>query len=238
MFARLSAIGVRLALDDFGTGYSSLGYLKKAPFNKIKIDQSFVRGASIPGNRNAAIIKAIVALAETLEMETTAEGAETHDEVALIRSLGCSHVQGYIFGKPMLAGDARHLIQRGTPVEANGFTASRDARTATLRSAILHLGDRSINVRVRNISSGGLMAEGSRLPALDNRIEVEFSEGQKLAGEIRWNQDGRFGIKFDQAFSFEQIAAPRPVAAKEGTPRNRKPANAGAGRRSGSRAQH
>src|SRR3546814_17718663 len=100
MFKVLKAIGVRLALDDFGTGYSSLGYLKKAPFDKIKIDQSFVRGAAIAGNRNAAIIKAIVTLAETLGMETTAEGVELKDELALIRELGCSHIQGYIYGKP------------------------------------------------------------------------------------------------------------------------------------------
>ena len=81
MFAKLKSIGVRLALDDFGTGYSSLGYLKKAPFDKIKIDQSFVRGAAKKDSRNAAIIRAIVTLAESLGMDTTAEGAETHDEL-------------------------------------------------------------------------------------------------------------------------------------------------------------
>src|SRR3546814_15948836 len=65
-----------------------------------RIDQSFVRGAASAGNRNAAIIKAIVTLAETLGMETTAEGVELKDELALIRELGCSHIQGYIYGKP------------------------------------------------------------------------------------------------------------------------------------------
>ena len=104
-FARLKALGVRLALDDFGTGYSSLGYLKKAPFDKIKIDQSFVRGAASSTNRNGAIIRAIVTLAESLGMDTTAEGVETHDDLQLIRELGVSQVQGYIFGKPATADD-------------------------------------------------------------------------------------------------------------------------------------
>ena len=99
-FASLKALGVRLALDDFGTGYSSLGYLKKAPFDKIKIDQSFVRGAASTTNRNSAIIRAIVTLAESLGMDTTAEGVETHDDLQLIRELGVSQVQGYIFGQP------------------------------------------------------------------------------------------------------------------------------------------
>src|SRR5207302_1344475 len=83
------------ALDDFGTGYSSLGYLKKAPFDKIKIDQSFVRGAASSTNRNAAIIRAIVTLADTLGMDSCAEGVETHDDLQLIRELGVSMVQGF-----------------------------------------------------------------------------------------------------------------------------------------------
>jgi hypothetical protein len=214
MFQRLAGIGVRLALDDFGTGYSSLGYLKKAPFNKIKIDQSFVRGAAIPGNRNAAIIKAIVALAESLEMETTAEGAENHDEVALIRSLGCSHIQGYIFGKPIPAEDARHLLIRGLKVEPKGYGVSREPRLAILRSAVLHVGDQKFNVRVRNVSPGGMMAETPRNVADHSRVEIEFGEGQRFAGEVHWTQQGRVGVKFDRPFSLEQLAAPRPNITK------------------------
>jgi diguanylate cyclase (GGDEF)-like protein len=90
MFRALKAIGVRMALDDFGTGYSSLGYLKKAPFDKIKIDQSFVRGATQPGSINGAIIASIVSLAEALGMETTAEGVETFDELDLCANSGAA----------------------------------------------------------------------------------------------------------------------------------------------------
>ena len=101
MFEALKKIGVRLALDDFGTGYSSLGYLKTAPFDKIKIDQSFVRGATEPESRNGAIIAAIVALAQALDMETTAEGIESLDQLDLIRNLNVSHVQGYVYSQPV-----------------------------------------------------------------------------------------------------------------------------------------
>ena len=90
MFAALKRVGVRLALDDFGTGYSALGYLKKDLFDKIKNDQSFVRGATITGSENGAIIASIVSLAEALGMETTAEGVETLDELDPVRMLGCS----------------------------------------------------------------------------------------------------------------------------------------------------
>src|SRR6478672_6675124 len=125
-FAKLKGLGVRLALDDFGTGYSSLGYLKKAPFDKIKIDQSFVRGAASSTNRNAAIIRAIVTLAETLGMDTCAEGVETHDDLQLIRELGVSMVQGYIFGKPTPSAAARQLANSAT-VEADGYARIREA---------------------------------------------------------------------------------------------------------------
>ena len=95
MIDSLKKIGVKLALDDFGTGYSSLSYLLRVPFDKIKIDQSFVRGASDPESRNAALIRAMVGLASDLQMQTTAEGVETQEELLLVRNLGCSLVQGY-----------------------------------------------------------------------------------------------------------------------------------------------
>ena len=137
MFAALKRIGVRLALDDFGTGYSSLGYLKKAPFDKIKIDQSFVRGMTEHGSRNGAIIASITSLAQSLGMDTTAEGVETHDELDLIRKHGCSHVQGYIFDKALDAEQVKARLARGLQAVASGPKSTRAARQTMLRRVVL-----------------------------------------------------------------------------------------------------
>lgn len=107
---QLLALGVQLSLDDFGTGYSSLAYLSRTRFNTIKIDRSFVVGASNNKAESLAIIRAVVTLAESLGMATTAEGVETEAELAMIRELGCRKVQGYYFGRPMSAQDARALF--------------------------------------------------------------------------------------------------------------------------------
>ena len=104
------ALGINLSLDDFGTGYSSLGYLRKTRFTTIKVDRSFVQGAAKKAPESLAIIRAVVAMADSLGMSTTAEGAETEDEVRMIKSLGCTKIQGYYFGRPMVASDARILF--------------------------------------------------------------------------------------------------------------------------------
>ncbi|BBD96521.1 diguanylate cyclase [Sphingobium amiense] len=107
---QLQALGVHLSLDDFGTGYSSLGYLSRTRFDTIKIDRSFVIGASKNVQESKAIIRAVVTLAESLGMATTAEGVETQAELELVRTLGCHKVQGYYFGRPMAAADAAALF--------------------------------------------------------------------------------------------------------------------------------
>ena len=107
---QLLKLGIRLALDDFGTGYSSLGYLSKTKFSTIKIDRSFVQGASKNVPEALAIIRAVVAMADSLGMMTTAEGVETDAEYQLVRRLGCRKIQGYLFGRPMPATDARALF--------------------------------------------------------------------------------------------------------------------------------
>jgi diguanylate cyclase (GGDEF)-like protein/PAS domain S-box-containing protein len=109
---RVLDLGVKLSLDDFGTGYSSLGYLSRTRFSSIKIDRSFVKGASKGVREAIAIIRAVVALAKSLGMATTAEGVETEAEHKMVEELGCSKVQGYYFGRPLPVTEARELAMR------------------------------------------------------------------------------------------------------------------------------
>jgi EAL domain-containing protein (putative c-di-GMP-specific phosphodiesterase class I) len=108
-------MGVRLSLDDFGTGYSSLGYLSKTKFSTIKVDRSFVQSAARNAPESIAIIRAVVALADSLGMSTTAEGVETEAECKMVNDLGCRKIQGYLFGRPMPARDATNLAQTALP---------------------------------------------------------------------------------------------------------------------------
>ena len=109
---QIMALGCGIALDDFGTGYSSLGYIRNLRFSTIKVDRSFVQGAATGSPESLAIIRAVVAMADALDMSTTAEGVETEAELAMIRKLGCKKIQGYYFGRPMPAAEARALFQR------------------------------------------------------------------------------------------------------------------------------
>jgi diguanylate cyclase (GGDEF)-like protein len=204
-FAGLKKLGVRFALDDFGTGYSSLGYLKKAPFDKIKIDQSFVRGAASATNRNAAIIRAIVTLAETLGMDTCAEGVETHDDLHLIRELGVSMVQGYIFGRPVPSAEARELLNNST-VEADGFQCTREQRHRLMRRAITCIDGQMVEVRLRNISSMGSLVECPVAVAPGTDLTIDIVGVAPVRGIVRWAQAGKFGVQFEDRFDMGRLA--------------------------------
>lgn len=111
MLRQLKELGVKVSIDDFGTGYSSLSYLQKFPFDKIKIDQSFIRSME-NSHDSAAIVRAVTALGRSLGMTTIAEGVETEAQLQQIAEEGCRQVQGYLTGRPLSGVDAAALVDR------------------------------------------------------------------------------------------------------------------------------
>ena len=108
---RLKQSGVRIALDDFGTGYSSLSYLQRFPFDKVKIDQSFIRTLTFSEDARA-IVGAIVAMSHQLRLEVTAEGVETAEQLALLRAQRCDQIQGFVLSRPLPQAQVRDFILR------------------------------------------------------------------------------------------------------------------------------
>ena len=108
---KLKALGLRIALDDFGTGYSSLSYLRSFPFDKIKIDRSFVTDLATRED-SMAIVRAVTGLGKSLGIVTTAEGVETDTQFDLLRREGCTQAQGYLFSPPRPAADVAKMLRR------------------------------------------------------------------------------------------------------------------------------
>ena len=199
MFTALKNIGVRLALDDFGTGYSSLGYLKTAPFDRIKIDQSFVHGATEPGSRNGAIIAAIVALANALDMETTAEGIETLDQLDLVRSLGVSHVQGYVYCRPVDNESLlEHCAASNWTIEPVGPAVQRAERYSMFRKIGAIHDNHRYEVVLRNLSVSGALIEGIYDVPAGTKFVLDFGEGQLAVSTVVRTAARQQGVKFEE----------------------------------------
>jgi EAL domain-containing protein (putative c-di-GMP-specific phosphodiesterase class I) len=119
---KLNGLGVRLAIDDFGTGHSSLAYLKQFPVHEVKVDRTFVQGVG-ESPVDSAIVRAVIELADAMDIATVAEGVETKDQVAGLKMLGCPVGQGFYFSRPLRADKFDELLTRHFAQAVRGGTA-------------------------------------------------------------------------------------------------------------------
>lgn len=197
-FDRLDRLGVRLAMDDFGTGYSSLGYLKRAPFKKIKIDQSFVQGCTESGDTNPAIISAVVALARALDMQTVAEGVEAMDELALVKERGADLIQGYIYSSPLTQNQILAKFAEGDWIfKADGPPRYRAGRMTLYRKAGLIHEDHYYDVMLRNLSKTGARIEGLGGVPVGTEVVLDLGGGQLVVSKVIHTTERSQGLEFE-----------------------------------------
>ncbi len=198
VFRDLKKLGVRLALDDFGTGYSSLGYLKHGHFDKIKIDQSFVRGCTENGDINPAIIAAIVALAKALGMETVAEGVEAMDELALVKERGADLVQGYIYSRPITQEQVLAQFAEGSGLfRPSGPPRYRAERITIFRKVGLIHEDHYYDVILRNLSKTGARITGLAGVPVGTDVVLDLGHGQLVVSKVVNATENSQGLKFE-----------------------------------------
>ncbi|MBO9498619.1 MAG: EAL domain-containing protein [Novosphingobium sp.] len=191
-------LGVRLSLDDFGTGASSLGYLRRAPFETIKIDPSFLRGALREDSRNADLIGALVALAKALGMQTVAEGIEAMDELALVREKGVDLVQGFAYSPPIAADEVDEFLSgQGWEIKPSGPEKQRSERRKLYQKIHVIHEDHLYDVILRDLSRTGAMIQGLLDVPVGTQFVVDFGEGQlAIARVLRSHQDQQ-GVEFE-----------------------------------------
>ncbi|MEQ5787249.1 EAL domain-containing protein [Erythrobacter sp. NFXS35] len=200
VFRDLKKLGVRLALDDFGTGYSSLAYLKHGHFDKIKIDQSFVRGCTENGDINPAIISAIVALAKALDMVTVAEGVEAMDELELVRARGADLVQGYVYSPAIRQDAVLSRFADGTmQVKPSGPPRHRAERISIFRKVGLIHEDHYYDVILRNLSKTGARITGLAGVPKGTDVVLDLGHGQLVVSKVANATESSQGLQFETA---------------------------------------
>ena len=198
MFASLRRLGIRLALDDFGTGFSSLSYLSRAPFDKIKVDQSFVRRCTEQGSANAAIITAITSLAQAMNMITTGEGVESLDELAVVEKLGVDLIQGFIFSRAVPQADVMEKLNSGElTYQPVGPAKSRDTRRSLFRRIGVVHENHHYSAVLRDISRTGARIEGLLDIPIGTDLALDLGEGQIVICTVKRSQGATQGLAFE-----------------------------------------
>ena len=197
--AQLFKLGVRLTLDEFGSGYSSLAYLRRAPFDTIKIDENLIIEAEQREGRELGLVKAIVALAGALEMDTIANGIESTHLLASLKECQVRYVQGPIFAEPMAREDVEtELIGDAWKIDPSGDRTKRARRRTVFRKIQVIHDDHSYEVTLRNLSKTGALIEGLVDVPKGTQFVVDLGGGQlAVATVIRTNGDTQ-GREFEQ----------------------------------------
>jgi len=197
-FKTLKELGVRLALDDFGTGYSSLSYLRSAPFDKIKVDKSFVDSCTQKDQNSAKIITAIIGLSEALGMETTVEGVEAFDQLELVKSKGARFIQGWIYSKALrLAEIEERIANHDFKIEPDGPEVYRaDRRSVFRRIGVIH-DDHRYEAVMRDLSKTGAKIEGLIGVSEGTGLVLDLGGGQLAVCAVTRSQDAQIAVEFE-----------------------------------------
>jgi diguanylate cyclase (GGDEF)-like protein/PAS domain S-box-containing protein len=197
-FAQLKDIGVRLALDDFGTGYSSLSYLRSAPFDKLKVDKSFVESCTQKDQNSAKIITAIIGLSEALGMETTVEGVEAFDQFHLVCSKGAKYIQGWIYSKALPAEEIGERMASGEMrIEPAGPEKHRSERRSVFRRVGVIHDDHRYDAVMRDLSKSGASVEGLVGVPVGTGLVLDLGAGQLAVCTVARAHDTLIAVEFE-----------------------------------------
>ncbi len=197
-FKTLKSLGVRLALDDFGTGYSSLSYLRNAPFDKIKVDKSFVDSCTQKDENSAKIITAIIGLSDALGMEVTVEGVEAFDQYRLVCDKGAKYIQGWIFSKARPQADIlADIANGGYRIEPSGPDTYRPERRSVFRRIGVIHEDHRYDAVMRDLSQTGARIEGLMGVPAGTGIVLDLGGGQLVVCTVRRSKDAVIGVEFE-----------------------------------------
>ncbi len=197
--SNLFKLGVRMTLDEFGSGYSSLAYLRRAPFDVIKIDQKLVAEAARHDSRELGLVRAIVALAGALQMDTIANGIQSAGLLALLRECGVRYLQGPIFSEPVDEDLLEQEMADGTwKIEPDSNRTSRAKRRTVFRKIQVIHDDYAYEVTLRNLSRTGALIQGLADVPKGTQFVVDLGGGQLAVATVTRSSRDTQGLEFEQ----------------------------------------
>ena len=197
-FGALKALGVRLALDDFGTGYSSLSYLRSAPFDKLKVDKSFVDSCTQKDQNSAKIISAIIGLSNALGMDVTVEGVEAFDQFNLVSEKGAKYIQGWIYSKARPQEEIlQEIASGGYKLRPQGPEQYRPERRSVFRRIGVIHEDHRYEAVMKDLSKTGSRIEGLVGVPEGTGLVLDMGGGQLAVCHVVRSQDATIGVEFE-----------------------------------------